>query len=136
MTLRETDIIIIKKYLDEGGQEKQMERQERSEKDDTQKAKLIFISLAVVVIIILAWSFFSAKNARTERDAAKQELEMVKTDNAKLEQMVKEQNVMIDDLKKKVTTLEAKAKAKPATAKKKAAPSKTAKKSTKSKKTQ
>ena len=109
-----------------------MERSERSEKDDSQKAKLIFISLAVVVIIILAWSFVSAKNARTERDQAKQELEMVKQDNAKLEQMVKEQNVVIDDLKKKVAQLETKAKAKPA-AKKKAAPSK---KSSKTKKTQ
>jgi len=112
-----------------------MERSERSEKDDAQKAKLIFISLAVVVIIILAWSFVSAKNARTERDAAKQELEMVKQDNAKLEQMLKEQNVVIDDLKKKVQQLEAKAKTKPV-AKKKAAPTKTTKKSSKSKKSQ
>ncbi len=112
-----------------------MERSERSERNDSQKAKLIFISLAVVVIIILAWSFVSAKNAKTERDAAKQELEMAKQDNAKLEQMLKDQNVVIDDLKKKVAQLETKAKAKPV-AKKKAAPSKTAKKSSKSKKSQ
>jgi Tfp pilus assembly protein PilO len=113
-----------------------MERPDRNEKDDTQKAKLIFISLAVVVIIILAWSFVSANNARKERDAARQETEMLKQDSVKLEQLLREQNVMIDDLKKKVQLLEAKAKAKPV-AKKKSAPAKTtAKKSTKSKKSQ
>ena len=113
-----------------------MERPDRNEKDDTQKAKLIFISLAVVVIIILAWSFVSANNARKERDAARQETEMLKQDSVKLEQLLREQNVMIDDLKKKVQLLEAKAKAKPV-AKKKTAPAKTtAKKSTKSKKSQ
>jgi Tfp pilus assembly protein PilO len=113
-----------------------MERTDRNEKEDAQKAKLIFISLAVVVIIILAWSFISAKNARTERDAAKQEVEMLKQDSAKLEQLLREQNVMIDDLKKKVQQFEAKAKAKPV-AKKKSTPTKTTtkkpSKSTKSK---
>jgi Tfp pilus assembly protein PilO len=113
-----------------------MERSDRNEKDDAQKAKLIFISLAVVVIIILAWSFISANNARKERDAARQEVEMLKQDSAKLEQLLKEQNVVIDDLKKKVQQLETKAKAKPV-AKKKSTPTKTttkkAPKSTKSK---
>jgi len=56
---------------------------------------------------------------------------MLKQDSAKLEQLLREQNVVIDDLKKKVQQLEAKAKAKPV-AKKKSAPAKTTtKKSTK-----
>ena len=49
---------------------------------------------------------------------------MLKQDSAKLEQLLREQNVMIDDLKKKVQQFEAKAKAKPV-AKKKSAPTKT-----------
>jgi len=104
-----------------------MERPERSEKDDAQKAKLIFVSLAVVVAVLLVWSFVSANNAKKERDAARIESETLKQDNAKLEQLLKEQNVVIDDLKKKVQVCESKAK-KPA----KKAP---ARKTTKSKKT-
>ena len=91
-----------------------MERQERSEKDDSQKAKLIFFSLAALVTILLIWSFVSANTARKERDAAKQETEMLRQDNAKLEQLLKDQNAMLDDLKKKNQACEAKAKAKPA----------------------
>ena len=106
-----------------------MERPERSEKDDAQKAKLIFMSLAALVTVLLIWSFVSANNARKERDMARVEAETLKQDNAKLEQLLKEQNVVIDDLKKKVQACESKVKAKPA-AKKGAA-----KKSTKSKKT-
>jgi Tfp pilus assembly protein PilO len=115
-----------------------MERPDRNEKDDAQKAKLIFISLAVAVVIVLGWSLVSASNARKERDTARQELELLKQDNVKLEQMLREQSVVIDDLKKKTLALETKAKAKPASkpaAKKKTASSKSAaKKSSKSKK--
>lgn len=100
-----------------------MEKTDRSEKDDSQKAKLIFISLAALVTILLIWSLASASKARTERDKALQEVEIVKQDNMKLEQMVKDQNQELDTLRKKVQACETKAKAKPAP-KKKAAPAK------------
>lgn len=105
-----------------------MERTDGNNKDDAQKAKLIFLSLAALVTILLIWSLYSANKARTERDLAKQEVEVMKQDNAKLEQLLKDENQTIDDLKKKVQSCEAKAKAKPAP-KKKAA--KGAKKTTK-----
>ena len=111
-----------------------MERTDRNEKDDAQKAKLIFISLAVAVVFVLGWSLVSASNARKERDAARQELELVKQDNAKLEQMLREQSVVLDDLKKRNADLEAKAKAKPVAKKKAAAAKSTAKKKTTTKK--
>lgn len=111
-----------------------MERPDRNEKDDAQKAKLVFISLAVAVVFVLGWSLMSANSARKERDAARHELELVKQDNAKLEQMLKEQSAVIDDLKKKTTELEARAKAKPVAKKKAATTKTTAKKTTKTKK--
>jgi uncharacterized protein YlxW (UPF0749 family) len=111
-----------------------MDRPERTEKDDTQKLKLIFLSLAALVTILLIWSLVAANKARTERDAAKQETEILKQDNAKLEQLLKDQNQQNDELKKKVLQCEAaaKAKVKPA-AKKKPAPAKSTKKSPKRK---
>lgn len=105
-----------------------MERTDR-ERDDAQKAKLIFFSLAAVVVILLIWSIASASKARSERNAVKQELEMVNSDNIKLEQMVKDLNHENENLKKKVQQLEAKVKAKPA-AKKAPASKSTAKKKT------
>lgn len=105
-----------------------MERTDRNEKNDTQKAKLIFLSLAVLVAVLLIWSFAAASKARSERTAAKQELEMVKQDNSKLEQMVKDLNQENEALKKKVQQLEAKAKAKPAAKKKASKTKKTSKK--------
>jgi regulatory protein YycI of two-component signal transduction system YycFG len=112
-----------------------MERTDRNEKDDAQKAKLIFISLAALVTILLIVTFFYANKARNERNIARQELEAVKQDNVKLEQMLKDQSQEIDALKKKVQQLESKPKAKPAVKKKTAAKSTTKKssKSTKSK---
>lgn len=111
-----------------------MERPERTEHDDSQKAKLIFLSLAALVTILLIWSFFSANTARKERDAARQETEMARQENAKLEQLLKDQNTMIDDLRKKVQVCETKAKARPAAKKKTAASKGSPKKSSKSKK--
>ncbi len=107
-----------------------MERPDRNEKDDAQKAKLIFLSLAALVTILLIWSLYATNKARTERDTAKQEAEMLKQDNVKLEQLLKDQNQEIDALKKKLQQCEAKAK--PA-AKKKAPAKKSSKKSTKRK---
>ena len=110
-----------------------MERTDRNEKDDAQRAKLIFISLAAVVTILLIVTFAYANKARTERDAARQELEAVKQDNAKLEQMLKDQGQEIDALKKQVQQLEAKAKARPAVKKKAKSTTKKSSKSTKNK---
>jgi hypothetical protein len=106
-----------------------MERTDRNEQDDAQKAKLIFFSLAALVVILLIWSVAAGSKARSERNAAQTELEAMKADNSKLEQMVKDLNQENDTLKKKITQLEAKAKAKPAPKKK--APAKTTKKTTK-----
>jgi cell division protein FtsB len=100
-----------------------MERTDRNEKDDAQKAKLFFLSLAVIVAVLLIWSFVSAGKARLDRDTARQEVETLKLENAKLEQMVKDLNQENEGLKKKIHQLEAKAKAKPAV-KKKTKPSK------------
>jgi uncharacterized protein YlxW (UPF0749 family) len=113
-----------------------MERTGRNEKDDAQKAKLVFFSLAALVAVLLIWSIASGSKARSERDAAKQELEMSKSDVIKLEQMVKDLNTENEGLKKKVQQLEAKvkAKAKPASVKKKSAPSKSSTKKSKKRK--
>ncbi len=110
-----------------------MERPDRNEKDDSQKAKLIFFSLGALVIILLIWSFYTANNARQERDKARQETEQLKQDNAKLEQMLKDQSQVSDDLKKQLQLCESKPKPKPVA--KKAAPKTAPKKSSKTKKT-
>jgi uncharacterized membrane protein affecting hemolysin expression len=110
-----------------------MEKPDRGEKDDAQKAKLIFFSLAALVTILLLWSFYTANNARRERDQAKQEIDLVRQDNAKLEQMLKDQNQVTDDLKNKLQLCESKLKAKPVV-KKKAVSKKAAKKTSKKKK--
>lgn len=88
-----------------------MERLDKTEKDDTQKTKLLFLSLAALATILLIWGLYTANKARMERDTAKQELEMAKQDNTKLEQMVKDQGQEIDGLKKQVQQCEAKAEA-------------------------
>lgn len=108
-----------------------MERTDRNEKDDAQKAKLIFFSLAALVLVLLVWSIASGSKARSERNAVKQELELVKSDNIKLEQMVKDLNQENETLKKKVQQMEAKAKAKPSGKKKTGSSKGTAKKSSK-----
>ena len=104
-----------------------MDRPERTDKDDTQKLKLIFLTLAALVTILLIWSLVTANRARTERDVARQEAETLKQDNAKLEQFLKDQNLKIDELNKKVLQCEAAAKAKPKPAAKKPAPAKSTK---------
>jgi hypothetical protein len=109
-----------------------MERPDRTEKDDAQKAKLIFFSLAALVTILLIWSFYTANNARQERDKARQETEQIRQEIPKLEQMLKEQNQINDDLKKKLQICETKPIPKPAAKK---TTSKSAAKKSKPKKT-
>jgi len=111
-----------------------MDKPERTEGDEAQKVKLIFMSIAAIVMVLLIWSLYSANKARSERDAAKLEVETLKQDTARLEQLLKDQNQEIDTLKKNLQQCEAKAKAKPKPAAKKKTPSKTTKK-TKTKKT-
>ncbi len=86
--------------------------------DDAQKAKIIFLAIAAVVTIILVWSLISAGSAKRQRDAALRDLDAAKQDNARLEQILKDQNRLIDQLRQKVHTLEARPKH-AATAKKK-----------------
>lgn len=113
-----------------------MERTDRNEKDDAQKAKIIFFSLAGLVVLLLVWSIASGSKARSERNAAKMELEMVKSDNIKLEQMIKDLNQENENLKKKVQQIEAKPKTKSAPARKKQSSKRTTKKSSKNSKKQ
>jgi uncharacterized protein YdcH (DUF465 family) len=110
-----------------------MDRPDRTEKDDAQKAKLIFFSLAALVTVLLIWSFYTANNARQERDKARQETEQLRQDNAKLDQMLKDQNQMNEDIKNKLQACETRPKPKPVV--KKTVTKSTAKKSSKSKKT-
>jgi regulatory protein YycI of two-component signal transduction system YycFG len=91
--------------------------------DEAQKAKLIFISVAAVVTILLIISFVYGNKARNERDAARKEVEALKLDNAKLSQWLEERTQETDKLKKALE--ECKAKPKPKAPAKKAAPKKT-----------
>jgi hypothetical protein len=75
---------------------------------------------------------YAANKAKTERDLARQEVEALKMDAVKLEQILRDQNTEIDALKKKMQQCEARPKPKPAV-KKKAAPAKSVKKSSKNK---
>ncbi len=95
-----------------------MERMERNEKDDSQKAKLIFLALAALVVVLLIVSFGYANKARTELNTKNAELEVLKQDNMKLELMLKDATAEIDGLKKHVKYLDDKLKAKPAPKKK------------------
>jgi len=102
--------------------------------DDGQKTKLIFISLAAVVTILLIVSFVYGNRARNERDTAMKELDLLKQDNVKLSRWLEEKTQESEQCKKALETCMAKPKPKPAPAKK--APAKkttTTKKSTKKK---
>lgn len=114
-----------------------MDRMDRTEKDDTQKAKVVFLSLAALVVILMIWSLISANKARVERDAVRQEIELIKQDNAKLEQIVKDLQQENETLKNKLKQAQTKPKPK-ATAKKKTKPAKSTstKKSSKPAKTE
>lgn len=102
-----------------------MDRPERSSMDEAQKAKLIFISLAAVVTILLIISFVYGNKARQARDAALKEVEVLKQDNAKLSQWLEERTQEVEKYKKALEECKAKPK-------QKAPAKKTTSKSTKS----
>jgi hypothetical protein len=102
-------------------------RPDRSNMDEAQKAKLIFISLAAVVTILLIISFVYGNKARTQRDAALKEVEALKLDNTRLSQWLEERTQSLETCKKQLD--ECKSKPKPAA--KKPASKKTTKKKTK-----
>jgi cell division protein FtsB len=106
-------------------------RPERSSADEAQKAKLIFISLAAVVTILLIVSFVYGNKARQERDVALKENSTLKDDNAKLSQWLEERTQEVEKYKKSLEECRAKPKPKAKPAAKKS--SKSSKKSTKKK---
>lgn len=101
--------------------------------DDAQKQKLIFISVAAVVTILLIISFVYGNKARAQRDAAVKEIETLKQDNTKLSQWLEERTQEMEKYKKAYE--ECKAKPKPAPAKKTPPKKTTTKKPTTKKKT-
>jgi hypothetical protein len=105
-------------------------RPERGTIDDAQKAKLIFISLAAVVLILLIFSYVSGNKARTQRDIALKEVELLKLDNTKLSQWLEERTQENEKYKKALEECRAKPKSK-AAVKKPAAKSTSKKKKTK-----
>lgn len=110
-----------------------MEKPDRNEKDAAQKAKLIFLSIAAVVIILLIVSLVTATRARSERTAALNELELIKQDNAKLSKWLEERTREVEEYKNTLDKCQAKVKQKAEAKSKTPAKSKsTKKKSTKS----
>nr|MDA8098581.1 hypothetical protein [Nitrospiraceae bacterium] len=108
-------------------------RPERSAMDENQKAKLIFISLAAVVTILLIISFVYGNKARQARDAALKEVEALKQDNAKLSQYLEEKTREAEKFQKAYEECKAKPKPKAAPAKKTTKKSKSSKKKSKGK---
>ena len=108
-------------------------RPERGSMDEAQKAKLIFISLAAVVTILLIISFVYGNKARTARDAALKEVETLKEDNAKLSQWLEERTQEVEKYKKSLEECRAKPRPKPAAKKSAPKSTKSTKKSTKKK---
>lgn len=103
-------------------------RPDRGSMDEAQKTKLIFISLAAVITILLIISFVSGNKARTQRDAALKEVENLKLDNTRLSQWLEERTQEAERCKKSLEECKAKPKAK---ADKKKPASKSTKKKTK-----
>jgi cell division protein FtsB len=77
-----------------------MEKPERGTIDDAQRAKLIFISVAAVVTILLIFSFVSGNKARTQRDAALKEAAALKGENVKLSQYLEQRTQEMEQYKK------------------------------------
>ena len=113
----------------------QMDRMDRGENGDAaQKAKVIFLALAAAVVILLVFSFVYASRAKSELKAVKQELELLKTDNAKLSQWLEERTQEVEKMKFALEQCKTKAKIKSATKGKTTSKSATKKKATRSSK--
>ena len=111
----------------------QMDRMDRGENDDAaQKAKVIFMTLAAAVVILLIFSFVYASRAKSELKTAKQEIEMLKTDNAKLSQWLEERTQELERQKNALEQCKTKAKIKASTKSKTSSKSASKKKSSKS----
>ncbi len=108
-----------------------MERTERGDDGDAQRAKFIFLSLAGAVAVLLIWSFLYASKTRSERNTLQQEIEACRQDNIKLTQYLDEQGKEIDALKKKLGS-KPKGKAAKTSAKKKTSSKKKTSRSSKS----
>jgi uncharacterized protein YlxW (UPF0749 family) len=94
----------------------QMDRMDRGENGEAaQKAKVIFLALAAAVVVLLIFSFVYASKAKSELKAAKQELEMLKTDNTKLSQWLEERTQEVEKLKNSLEQYKTKAKIKAST---------------------
>lgn len=113
----------------------QMDRMDRGDNDDAaQKAKVIFLALAAAVVILLVFSFVYASKAKSELKTVRHELELLKTDNAKLSQWLEERTQEVERLKFALEQSKTKAKIKAATKGKTTTKSATKKKATKSSK--
>jgi Tfp pilus assembly protein PilO len=113
----------------------QMDRMDRGENGDAaQKAKVIFMTLAAAVVVLLIFSFVYASKAKSELKTVKQELELLKTDNAKLSKWLEERTQEVEKMKFALEQCKTKAKIKSPTKGKTTSKSATKKKSTKSSK--
>ena len=93
-----------------------MDSMDRGENGDAaQKAKVIFLALAAAVVILLVFSFVYAGRAKSELKTVKHELELLKTDNAKLSQWLEERTQEVERLKFALEQSKTKAKIKAAT---------------------
>ena len=77
-----------------------MDRPERGTIDDAQKAKLIFGSIAAVVLILLIFSFMQGNKAKTQRDAAQREVAALKAENVKLSQYLEDRTREMEQYKR------------------------------------
>ena len=112
-----------------------MDRMDRGENGDAaQKAKVIFLALAAAVVVLLVFSFVYASKTKSELKTVKQELELLKTDNAKLSQWLEERTQEVEKLKFALEQCKTKSKIKAATKGKTTPKNATKKKSTKSSK--
>jgi uncharacterized protein YlxW (UPF0749 family) len=104
-----------------------------SRDDAAQRAKVIFLSLAAAVAVLLIASFVYAAKARSERNALRQEVAQLRQDNANLTQWLEERTQEVEQLRKRLQGGQAKPKAKapskPAPKKKSSTTKKTSQKS-------
>ncbi len=93
--------------------------------DPVLRAKLVFLAVAAVVLVILIGSFVYASKARSELSTALQEIDALRHDNGRLAQQLDERIKQVESLKKQLQARQTAQKPK-APEKKKAATKKTA----------